>query len=124
DMRMPVMDGLQATQAIKAEAQACGEDAPVIVALTASSFEEERSEILAAGCDAFLRKPFREEALLQLLEQRLQLAFMVEDEAAQGMPMAAKALPQALREQLQQALDRLDVERIEHAIDAIGALDK
>lgn len=54
DMRMPVMDGYQATRCIKATA-----DPPVVIALTASVFEEKREAVLAAGCDDFVRKPFQ-----------------------------------------------------------------
>jgi PAS domain S-box-containing protein len=57
DMRMPVMNGYEATQHIKASP---GGQNTKILALTASSFEEERARILEAGCDDFLRKPFRE----------------------------------------------------------------
>ena len=46
DIRMPVMNGLEATRRIKAEA---GEQTPKIIALTAHALEEERLEILAAG---------------------------------------------------------------------------
>ncbi|HEY9840530.1 MAG TPA: ATP-binding protein, partial [Candidatus Obscuribacterales bacterium] len=56
DMLMPVMNGYEATRRIKAMPGAC----PVIVAVTASSFEEERKAILATGCDDFIRKPVSE----------------------------------------------------------------
>ena len=56
DMRMPVMDGYEATQRIKAQEK--GRETAVI-ALTASAFEEDRKRILALGCDGFVPKPFR-----------------------------------------------------------------
>ena len=59
DMRMPVLDGYAATRLIKDRARPPGRTA-IIVALTASAFEEDRDAILAAGCDDFVRKPFRE----------------------------------------------------------------
>ena len=52
DMRMPVMDGYEATRRIKATPK--GQDT-VIVALTASAFEEQRSAVMSAGCDGFVR---------------------------------------------------------------------
>lgn len=58
DMRMPVMDGYEATRRIKATT---GGQATVIIALTASGLEEEKSVILSEGCDDYLRKPFHEE---------------------------------------------------------------
>ena len=53
DMRMPVMDGIEATRRIR---DMPGGDAVRIAALTASAMEEERESILAAGCDEFVCK--------------------------------------------------------------------
>jgi len=77
DMRMPVMDGYEATKQIKATRQ--GEDT-VIIALTASAFEEERAIILQAGCDDFLRKPFREEVLLAKIAEHLGVRYVYEED--------------------------------------------
>ena len=66
DMRMPVMDGFAATRRIKATAVG---QATAIIALTASVLEEERAVVLSAGCDDFLRKPFRDEQIFTALEQ-------------------------------------------------------
>ncbi len=71
DMRMPVMDGMEATRRIKALAQAGDRPAPIIVALTASPFEETRETILSEGCDDFLRKPIREVDIFDTLTRHL-----------------------------------------------------
>jgi len=55
--RMPVMNGLEATRRIR-ESDAGAQTR--IVALTAHALEEERREILEAGCDDFIRKPYRD----------------------------------------------------------------
>lgn len=82
DMRMPVMDGYEATQIIKARC-ATENRQVIIVALTASAFEEERAAILAAGCDDFLRKPFREADVFDALIKYLGVEFTyAESEAA------------------------------------------
>jgi two-component system sensor histidine kinase/response regulator len=73
DIRMPVMDGLQATQKIKAQA---ARQQPIIIALTASAFEEERSSILAAGCDDFIRKPFQRDDLLDKIREHLDIEYI------------------------------------------------
>ena len=52
DIRMPEMDGLQATREIRQ----FNTDVP-IVALTAFAFEQDRLNALNAGCDGFLTKP-------------------------------------------------------------------
>lgn len=76
DMRMPVMDGYEATKHIKASLQG---QATVIIALTASAFEEDRALVLSAGCDDFLRKPFREEALWAKMAEHLGLQYRYAD---------------------------------------------
>ncbi|AFY83594.1 PAS domain S-box protein [Oscillatoria acuminata] len=72
DMQMPVLDGYQATQQIKASRK--GQDT-VIIALTASAFEEERKGILSCGCDDFLHKPFREEVLFEKISTHLGIRY-------------------------------------------------
>ncbi|WP_267383172.1 PAS domain S-box protein [Cyanobacterium sp. uoEpiScrs1] len=75
DMRMPVIDGYEATQRIKATTKG---QATVIIALTASAFEEERNVILSAGCDDFMRKPFREEVLWDKIADHLGICYVYE----------------------------------------------
>jgi two-component system sensor histidine kinase/response regulator len=77
DMQMPVMDGYEATRQIKG--QLLGQST-VIIALTASAFEEERQTILAAGCDDFVRKPFRESVLLEKISLHLGLEYEYAEE--------------------------------------------
>jgi PAS domain S-box-containing protein len=79
DIRLPVMDGLEATRRIRAQQQA-GEPPPVIIAVTASVFDEDRVTILAAGCDDVLRKPFRETELFDTLTHHLGVQFVYQDE--------------------------------------------
>lgn len=66
DMRMPIVDGYEATKRIKATPK--GRDT-VIIALTASTFEEERAIVIAAGCDDFVRKPFRETEIFDMMSK-------------------------------------------------------
>jgi two-component system sensor histidine kinase/response regulator len=80
DMRMPVVDGYEATRRIKATTKG---QATVIIALTASAFEEDRSAILSEGCDDFLRKPFRENEIFDALTKHLGVRFVYDDESAQ-----------------------------------------
>jgi PAS domain S-box-containing protein len=79
DMRMPVLDGYQATKQIKAKLETQNSELKtVIIALTASSFDEEKATILAAGCDDFLRKPFREAELFRLMSKHIGVEFVYE----------------------------------------------
>jgi len=76
DMRMPVMNGYEATQKIRATLKG---QATVIVALTASAFEKDRKIVLGAGCDDFIRKPFQEQELLNKIAVHLGVKYLYED---------------------------------------------
>lgn len=73
DMRMPVLDGYEATRRIKANDT---ESATTIVALSASVFEEDRVAMHEAGCDAVLSKPFCQQDICHVLEQFLGVQFV------------------------------------------------
>ncbi len=77
DMQMPIVDGYEATKKIKSYPQ--GEEV-IIIALTASAFEEERIIILSAGCNDFMRKPFYEGELFDKIAYHLGVKFIYEDE--------------------------------------------
>jgi CheY-like chemotaxis protein len=77
DMQMPNIDGREATRQIRA----AGDNETVIVALSASAFEEDRENALAEGCDDFVRKPFRAEELSEMLAKHLGVRFIYEDVA-------------------------------------------
>jgi PAS domain S-box-containing protein len=70
DLKMPGMDGLEATKLIKKEAP----DVPVI-AQTAFSLTQEQTKTKEAGCDAYLSKPINLNHLIQVVYQYLQLPF-------------------------------------------------
>jgi CheY-like chemotaxis protein len=65
DMLMPVMDGLEATQAIRDWERAEGRPATPVVALTANAMENDVRRSLDAGCNAHLAKPVKKAALLE-----------------------------------------------------------
>jgi PAS domain S-box-containing protein len=71
DIRMPVMNGFEVARRIRNEELRI-ESRPVIIAVSASVFEESRKKSLDAGCDDFLAKPFQVEDLLDLFQKYLQ----------------------------------------------------
>jgi len=73
DMRMPVMDGYEATKYIKSTTKG---NATAVIALTASVLEEEKAIVLSAGCDDFLRKPFAEHTIFDALAKHLGVKYI------------------------------------------------
>jgi CheY-like chemotaxis protein len=93
DMRMPVMDGYEATQWIRT--QSSPDQRSVIVAVTASVFEEDRTAVISIGCDDIITKPFRESEIMRMLHKHLDVRFQYEDE-----PGDQAAIPEATLEGL------------------------
>ena len=69
DMEMPVMDGLEATRAIRAWEKEQNLTPAIIVALTAHVFSEHRRMCTEAGCNGFMAKPIKKKVLLETLYQ-------------------------------------------------------
>jgi CheY-like chemotaxis protein len=127
DMRMPVMDGYQATARIRSLP---GGDTVKIVAITASAFKEQRESILEAGCDEVVYKPFQAHEIFETMGEQLGVRYVYEEEAdkppssAEGVidialakEMAA-SLPEQLFDELEQAATSLDME------EAYGVLER
>jgi len=68
DIQMPIMNGYEATAAIREREQATGEHIPII-ALTAHAMKGDEAQCLAAGMDAYLAKPFRADELYEIVER-------------------------------------------------------
>ena len=68
DIRMPEMDGLEATRQIRALDRPDSSSIP-IVALTANAFDEDVQRSLQAGLNAHLSKPIQADVLFDTLEQ-------------------------------------------------------
>ena len=66
DIKMPIMDGLEATKAIKEKHP----DLPII-ALTANAFDSDRQLALEAGCNDFLSKPVSSELCIKTIRKYL-----------------------------------------------------
>ncbi|MBD2089795.1 PAS domain S-box protein [Microcoleus sp. FACHB-1515] len=129
DMRMPVMDGYEATRRIR-QAQTPA-TTPTIIALTASAFEEQQASILAAGCDDFVRKPFREAVLFEKMTQYLGAQYVYEDASESSsdeapvhfslLPASLLIMPAEWLGELRQAAFTVDGDRIFQLIEKIPA---
>ena len=124
DWRMPGLDGLEVTRRLRADAALAQ---PRVVVLTASAFEDEQQEALAAGADDFLRKPIEHERLFQVLEQQLGLSFLREQAApdaahdAGPSPQQLQALPPDTRAALRLALRELNQSKVAEILDPYRA---
>jgi signal transduction histidine kinase/CheY-like chemotaxis protein len=82
DMRMPVMDGYEATRQIRSSTKG---QATCIIALTASALEEDREFILSEGCDAYIRKPFQERELFETIEKHVGVKYLYHPEPSAAL---------------------------------------
>ena len=121
DWRMPQIDGLALTRWLRAQERLAQ---PRLVIMTASAFEEEKQEALAAGADAFLRKPIEQEYLFAMLEQQLGLRFGRADaDPVPPLPPAGAEPPQLLPALLPADLAPLAAAERAALFDAVRALD-
>ena len=116
DVVMPVMDGREATRRIRALPE--GERVPII-AVSASVFEDQLQEIMAAGASEFLRKPLREEELYAKVVKCLPFEFEYA-EGGKGETNLAVTSPADLAHELAQ----LPQELCDQLVTAARGLDK
>ncbi len=127
DRRMPVMDGIEATQRLR---RLPGGQTVKIVAVTASAFKEQQQEMLDAGMDDFVRKPYRFEEIYDCMSRQLDVTYIYQSEPpvveAAAVTLTADMLaviPKALRQQLRDALISLDSEKIAESINQVIKVD-
>ena len=128
DMRMPIMDGYEATKQIKSTTKG---QATAVIALTASTLEQERAVVRFAGCDDFLRKPFREADIFEMMNKHIGVRYVYEHPTQKdsSIPEDAKynvlttaaisALPESWVASLEQAILSVNVKLIYTLIEQI-----
>jgi len=113
DMRMPVMDGYEATAKIRTLP---GGDQVKIVALTASAFKEQLAKILEAGCDEVWHKPYQAHEIFDVMAGQLGVNYIYEEESQETTAVTSveltgemfQQLPPELRDEIGEAAQRLD----------------
>lgn len=128
DIRMPLMSGLEASRHIKATEEG---KSVKIVAITAHALEEERLEILNAGCDDFIRKPYRDSEIFEALHKYLGIDFIYANKqnkeelaiAPEAYEESLSKLPVQLKKELFGALELLDEQGCMDAIEKISHAD-
>ncbi len=132
DIRMAGMDGYEAIRQIRSKVdQEDHASQPVIIALTASAFEEEKAMALSKGCDDFVRKPFKEEEIFEKMRIHIGVQYIYEETENKNKPdskkklsgneftSAMKAVPIELLNRLQEATELSDVSMISEVISNI-----
>jgi PAS domain S-box-containing protein len=129
DMRMPKMDGYEVARRIKASSDG---RKTLVVAITASVFEDARERSRDAGIDCYLPKPFETNKLLDFLANGLDLSYVYGEELSEGSPDLAETSisetvyrPSAgMIRAFDQALVSVDYERIMDLIQEVKQADK
>ena len=129
DMRMPVMDGYEAVRQVR---QCSGGNTVPIIAITASAFREQRQDILAAGCNDMVIKPFQAQEIFEVMGRFLDIEYICEQEpeaAPDRVPEVELTsamladLPAELLQELREATKSLNSEAITAVIERIEPLD-
>ncbi|MBE9561845.1 MAG: response regulator [Proteobacteria bacterium] len=131
DMRMPVMDGYDATVEIRKNVKGQG---VAIIALTANALGEGRASIEDAGCDDYLQKPFNNNYIFELMHKHIGIEYIYEENfqtnnsepenTEEFTPQNLAQLPNNLLEQLIQATIMLDVEETQILIEQVSKQSK
>ncbi|MFB2839319.1 ATP-binding protein [Floridanema evergladense] len=124
DIRMPIMDGYQATQFIRKQPN--GEQT-VIIALTASVFDVKREQAFDVGCNDFVAKPCPEAVIFEKMALHLGVRYLYETQSShlqhqlvpQITPESLSVLPQGLLVQLHQAAELGDDQTAKQLIEQI-----
>jgi signal transduction histidine kinase/ligand-binding sensor domain-containing protein/CheY-like chemotaxis protein len=127
DLRMPEMSGTETARRIRELPEGGNVK---IAAMTASAFESERAQVLAAGMDDFVRKPFRAGEVFGCMGRLLGVQYQqareprsVGREQVLLRPQALETLPAGLRRELADAVAALNRPRIAAAIAEVAEID-
>ncbi len=122
DMRMPVVDGYEATRRIKASEQG---KTTKIIAVTASVFDQDAEKVIAAGADEFLWKPFKAHDVFEKIALVAGVEYeYVEDASAEGAVQLTREVlsivgGDVLR-RMSEAIDSADADALIAIVDEIA----
>jgi len=118
DIRMPQMDGIEATRRIIA---AYGEAKPKLVAVSASALLREQQQYLEAGFDDFLAKPVQVKTLYPCLARMLRIKYQYANEANE-IDHSSVVLPPPLLRRLKEAAGFGEITNLERYLDEVRPL--
>ncbi len=127
DIRMPKIDGTEASRLLRKYQS----DKPVyIAALTAHALEDEKEKILKAGVDAFVRKPFREREIFEVMGKYLNIDYIYETKEQEFEPREKeegteliRRLPEFLQKKLHKAIIEYDTIAIKSMIAQVKQIE-
>jgi PAS domain S-box-containing protein len=128
DLRLPgEIDGLEATRRLRASEKTSSDAAAAlkIIAVSASAYDLDRTECFSAGCDDFIAKPFREEALWSAISRALGINWQTVDpeETRTPFPLVVHAPPPEEAAAIYELAAKGDVVGIRGRAQALIALD-
>lgn len=130
DIRMPIMDGVEATRQIK---NLSGETKANVIAVSASALDEQRAKAIKYGADAFIKKPVEEYELFEVIRRLLGIQYDYEggelDVEYQNNFIefdkdSLRSLPNELRTELKKAAVIGNLHMLEDLIDKVTDIDK
>ena len=113
DIRMPVLDGMEAMRQLRQDERWKGVK---VAAISASVLDHERQEFLSSGFDAFIDKPFRFERICSCLAELLGVEFEYEEEEREereSVDWSHLSLPSDLHDHLREAAELYSVTEME-----------
>jgi len=133
DIRMPVLDGYEATRQLREEESHHALGHTLVIAVTASAFDHDREHIREAGFDDFVAKPFLQNTIIERLSRHLGVQWQYGDDETERRETQAPALavtderiaaiPLALRLRLKHALVCGDVEAAISEVNELREMD-
>jgi signal transduction histidine kinase/CheY-like chemotaxis protein len=125
DMRMPIMDGYEATRHIRSTEKGC---ILPIIAIAANAFEDEETAVRKTGVNKVLRKPISQEELLSTLAELLKIRYIYEENPIdfknneENQPLTiedVKKIPGALAQEMKSAVEGGEMEYLRQLIDEL-----
>ncbi len=113
DIRMPIMDGLEATRRIRASQTG---DSPVIIAVSASALDEDRNHVIHCGVDDFVSKPCREDELLEKIRASLNIGYLYAGDERSQEKESVAALASALSGEMLTSLPVELLDQLRHSV--------
>ncbi|NQZ11434.1 MAG: response regulator, partial [Algicola sp.] len=121
DVRMPLMDGVQAFKHIQQDFK---DRCPTCIVVTAHAMQSDVEHYLHQGFDHYIAKPFRFEAIYECIHHLLDVDFLYEnedeDEPAQAADTTDFCIPPALYQSIKRSADEYEVSKLEDCLIELG----